>query len=110
MNAMATGAIGRQRRAVLRRQPVITLEESLHPVGRQIVFGIQPLGSVAVAANIGGNLQRRAALKADDFVFGMTIGAGGRFANAFGAGLAMNAGLNIFGGLGMAFAAGHRQL
>ena len=52
VNAMAAGAIRRERRAVLRRKSMIALEESLHPVRRQIVFSIQSLRSMAIAAYV----------------------------------------------------------
>ena len=52
MRAVATAAIGSAGRAVLSGQSMVTGKESLHTVGGQIVFGIEPLRSVTLAANI----------------------------------------------------------
>ena len=60
---------------------------------------------VTAAANVG-NFQRRAVLQSLDFVFRMTVGAGGRVADAGGHGLAMNAGADVACLLRVAFAAG----
>ena len=77
MESVATAAIGGAGGAVLRGQPVVTGEKRLHPVRRQIVFGVQALGGVALAANLLRNFQRRASPQRFDFVFRMAIRAGG---------------------------------
>ena len=59
MEAVATAAIGGARGAVLRGQPVVALEEGFHAVGRQVVFGVQALGCVALAANFAGDFEGR---------------------------------------------------
>ena len=76
MEAMAACAVGRQRRAVLRCEAMIALEEGLHPVRGQVVFGIDPAGGMAAAADICGNLERGVVLERRDLVFRVTIRAG----------------------------------
>ncbi len=110
VNAMATGAIGRQRRSILRGQAVVALEESLYPVGGQIVLGIQPLRGMAITAHVGGDFERRSALEPYNFVLGMTIRAGRRITMPGSDGFAVDAFLNIFSGLVVAAAAGFRQV
>src|SRR6185369_10557907 len=51
VNSVTTRAVGGQRRTVLGGQPVVALEESLHPIGGQIVFGVHPLRGMAITAN-----------------------------------------------------------
>jgi hypothetical protein len=87
---------------------VVTLEKSPHPVGGQVVLGIQPFGSVAFAADLFGNLQRGAGLETFDLVFRMAIGAGRRVPFALGSGSAVNAGGDIAGLLVVALAASFR--
>ena len=55
--AVATGTIGDHGGTVLRGQTVVAFDVGLHPVRREIVFGIQRHGGVAPAAHIG-NFQR----------------------------------------------------
>ena len=93
MHPMATGAIGRHGRAVLRRQPVVAVEKGPHPVRREVVLGVQPLRGVAVAAHLG----RRTALEGGDLVLGMAIRACGRVPVARRHRLAMDTGLDVLG-------------
>ena len=91
---MATAAIGSHRRAVLRRQAMVTFKKCFHPVAGQFVFGIEPLRGVAAAAHPGGDV-RRSIFQPGDFVFGMAIGTGGCVTHAGVHGLAMHTGRPI---------------
>ena len=75
---------------------MVTFEERLHAVRRQIVLGVHSLGSVASAADVGRNLQRRTARQRHDFVLGMAISAGGRLTMTGGYRFAMNAFGDVF--------------
>ena len=88
---------------------MIALEECFYPVGRQVILGIQALGGVAITANLCGDFQRGAALEPDNFVFGMAIGASRCVAVPGGDGFAVDALLDIPGGLFMTSAAGLGQ-
>ena len=92
--AVATGAVGDDGRAVLRRQAVIAFQVGFHPVGRKVIFAVEIDRGVAAAANLG-NFQRRIVLQRLDFMFRMAVGAGGRVAFAGGHGLAVNAGRHV---------------
>ena len=109
MDAVAARAVGRQRRAVLRRQPVVALKESLNAVRWQVVLRVHPLRGVALAADLDRNLQGGAALEGLDLMLRMAIGAGRRLAMAGGHGLAMHALFHVFGYLVVARAAGLGQ-
>ena len=110
VEAVATAAIGRAGRTVLRGQPVITGEERLHPVGGQVVFGIEPLRSVALAAHVLGNGQSRTVFEPLDSMFRMAAGASGRVAPAAGQRLAVNALDDIAGLFFVTLAAGAGQV
>jgi len=107
---MTTGTVCGESRAVLRGQPMITLEEGFYTVGRQVVLGVQPLGGVTIAAHISRDLQGRTALQADDFVLRMTIGTGWRIAVAGRDRLAMHTLLHVFCGLSVTTTASLSQL
>ena len=109
MHAVAARAIGGQGGAVLRGQAVIAVKEGLHAVRRQVVLGVHPLGGVAVAADVDGDLQGRTALEARNLVFRMAIGAGGSLPAPGGDRLAVNAFLDILGSLLVAGPAGLRE-
>ena len=53
MDAVTTGTIGGERRAILCGESMIALEKGFNPIGWQIVLGIEPLGSMAITAYIG---------------------------------------------------------
>src|SRR5262245_20968005 len=89
MIAVATGAICGEGRAVLRRQAMVAFEESLHAVGREIVFGVEALGGVASAAQVLGNLERRTGSQRLNPVLRVAISAGGCLSLPFS--LAVNA-------------------
>src|SRR5258708_32816286 len=107
--AVPTQALGSQRRVVLRGQAVVTLKERLHPVRRQVVFRVQALGGMAVAADVGRDLEGRSGFKPCDLVLGMAVGAGGRVAVAGGDRFAVNTFFNVLGFLLVAGATGLSQ-
>ncbi len=99
VHAVATRAVGRQRGTVLRRQPVVALKEGFHPVRGQIVFRVEPLRSMTLAAELSRNPQRRTALQGFDLVLRMAIGAGGRFPAPRRHGFAVHALFHVLGHL-----------
>ena len=105
MVAVATGAIGDDSGAVLRRQAVIAFQIGLYAVGRKIVLVVEIDRGVAPAAN-SGNFQRRIVFQRLDFMLRMAVRAGGRVAFAGGHGLAVNAGRHVARLLRVATAAG----
>ncbi len=106
MVAVATATIGGAGGTILSGETVVTGEESLNPVGGQIVFGVQLGGGVAFAANFLGDFQRRAAFEGLYFVFGVAIGADGGVAPPDRDRLAVDTFRHIFGFLFMALSAG----
>ena len=90
MVAMAAAAIGRDGRAILRGQTMITCEKRLHAILWQIVLGIKPFGSMATAADFRRNF-RGTVFQPLDFVLGMAVGAGRGIAHARRHRLAMHA-------------------
>ena len=70
---------------------MITVEESGHAIRRQPVLRVQPLRSMAAAANIHGNFLRGAARERLYFMFRVAVRAGRRVTFAPGQGLAVNA-------------------
>ena len=90
--AVATRAVRCHRRIVLRREAVVTLEECLHAIRRQIVFRVDALGGMAAAAHIFGNLQRLfAPVERTDLMLIMTPRADGRIVRPRRHRLAVNA-------------------
>ena len=89
---------------------MVTFEERLYAVGRQIVLGVEPLRGMTITANIGGDLKRGSALEADDLVLRMAIGTGRGIAMARRDRFAVNAFLHVFGRLVMAGAARLREV
>ena len=60
--AVATGAVGDDGRAVLRRQAVVTFQVGFYAVSRKVILVVQINRGVAAAADLG-NFQRRAVLQ-----------------------------------------------
>ena len=95
--AVATGAIRRHGGTVLRGEAVIAVKKRFHAVRRQIVFGIQALGSMAAAANILRNTPTPGgtALERTNLVIVMAARTGGGVLRPGGHGPAMDAGLPV---------------
>ena len=55
---MTTGTVCGKRGAVLRSEPMVALKKRLHAVRGKVVLGVQPFGSVALAAKFGGDFER----------------------------------------------------
>ena len=77
---------------------MIAVKEGFHTVRWEIIFGVQPFGRVALAADVDRDFRWQAAFEPDDKVPGVTISAGGCVAMARGNGFAMNAFCDIPGG------------
>ena len=104
--ALYSRSFGRSRE--LDSEAVVAFKKRLHPVRRHSVFGVEPFGSVTFAAHLFGDFSG-AAFQPFNFVLRMAIGAGGRFAQAFGRCPTVNTGLEIGGLLRVALAAGGRE-
>ena len=109
MRAMATGAVCGHRGTILRSQSMIAVKEGFHTVRWEIVFGVQPFGRVALAADVDRDFDWQTAFERDNAVLRVTISTGGCVAMAGGNGLAVNAFCDIPGGPVMASATGLSQ-
>ena len=97
MDAVATSAIRGDCGPILRGESMVTLEERLHAVSRQIVFCVHPFRSMTVAADFGGDFHWCATFERHDLVLRMTIGAGRRIAMAGGDSFSVHAFCNVLG-------------
>ncbi len=99
MVAMTTATVGGERGAVLGRKPVVAVKKSPHPVGRQIVFRVEPLRGVTAAADVLRNVARSVPGERFDIMFRVTIRAGWCVPHPGRERLAMDAGGEIRGRL-----------
>lgn len=108
--AVAAGAVGGPGRSPLGGESVIAVEEGVDLRAPDAEPGVEPFRSMAAAADLFGDLDRRGGAQVLDLMLGMAVNAGGRVASALGGSLPVHARLQLRGFLEVTLTARRRQM